>query len=157
MTVENFVLPLLLYSACALVGCLIAKQILDISYDYFLTFFLMTTFGFSLVGRIVVLDFFSYPKNIWLSLIAIVFPLLSAKTWPQDKCKTSDDRLTLIALSLLLLSIAIFTSLKFKYMLTDSAISENGSNSMYLIFFLVGMQIFLAASALYFLKVSRKS
>ncbi len=157
MTVENFVLPLLLYSACALAGCVIAKQILGISYDYFLIFFLMTTFGFSLVGRVVVLDFFSYPTNMLVSLISIFFPLLSAATWPQDKNKTSNDKSTLIGLGVLLLIIATFTSLNFKYMLTDSAVSENERSSLYLVLFLVCMQIFLVTSALYFLRTAQKS
>lgn len=151
--VENFVLPILISSFWSLIGCLFVRFFLNFGYHRLLLLFLMNFFGGALLGRVLILDLFPFPQNMYLSSTVAILPVISSLTWPETESErfAVNQRLPVLFAGYFLLLTNILCTAMFREMIQDHAVVPG----ITFIAIVVGVQIFLMLWAIYFIKLAK--
>lgn len=150
---KYFLLPVLVFTFWTFLGCLLLRLFFGLGFHRLFLLFLMTVFGCSLIGRVVVFDLFEYPLNILISSFAIVLPVVSGLTWPESEAEVlaSNERLPIFCFGLFALVLVVVSVFNSSVIINDPSVVPDRE----LVIFIVGIQIFLAAVVVYFISLYR--
>lgn len=150
---DNFVLPMLISSFWSLVGCLFVRFVFEFGFHRLILLFLMTFFGGALLGRVLILDLFSFPQNIYLSSVVAILPVISALTWPETEAEkfSTNQKLPVLFIGYFLLLTNILCTTMFGKIIQDHAVIPG----TLFVATIVGIQVFLMFWAMYFIRLAK--